>query len=155
MTGQFNVHERYLNWIALQTIIRSALLVTSCVAATSVDTHSHRLPRDNQRDWQHQMKLKSTSANTVLIPVWEQLATDQPDPRQVFPRQIFTPYDCLLFSVKFVVLCCVGCLWLTGVELCRSNLSRYWRSRWSHFLWFKESFWCRWSWITTSKIIHL
>ena len=40
---------------------------------------------------------------------------DQTDPWQVVPRQVFTPYECLLISVVFVVLCCVGCLWLTGV----------------------------------------
>ena len=51
--------------------------------------------------------------NTCL----EQLATDQADPWQVVPRQIFTPFDCLLISVAFVVLCCVGCLWVTGVFL--------------------------------------
>ena len=33
---------------------------------------------------------------------------DQFDPWQVVPRQAFTPYDCLLKSVVFVVLCCVG-----------------------------------------------
>ena len=33
---------------------------------------------------------------------------DQFDPWQVVPRQVFTPYDCLLISVAFVVLCHVG-----------------------------------------------
>ena len=47
--------------------------------------------------------------------VWEQLATDQTDPWQVVPRQLFTPYDCLLISVAFVVLRRVGCLWVIGV----------------------------------------
>ena len=47
----------------------------------------------------------------------EQVATDQTDPWQSVPRQIFTPYDCLLISVAFVVLCRVGCLWVTGVKL--------------------------------------
>ena len=28
---------------------------------------------------------------------------------------LFTPYDCLFISVAFVVLSCVGCLWVTGV----------------------------------------
>ena len=51
----------------------------------------------------------------VSIHVWEQLATDQPDPWQVVLRLIFTPYDCLLISVVFVSLCRVGCLWVTGV----------------------------------------
>ena len=45
-------------------------------------------------------------------PVWEQLATDQFDPWQVVPRQVFTPYDCLLISVA----CCVGCLGVTNVQ---------------------------------------
>ena len=35
----------------------------------------HRLPRDNQRDWQKQTQLKSTGGNRVWILVWEQLAT--------------------------------------------------------------------------------
>ena len=30
------------------------------------------------------------------------------DPWQVVPRQVFSPYDCLLISVAFVVLCRVG-----------------------------------------------
>ena len=54
--------------------------------------------------------------NSVLIPGWEQLATDQTDPWQFVPRQVFTPYDCLLISVAFVVLSRVGCLWGTGVK---------------------------------------
>ena len=44
------------------------------------------------------------------------LATDQTDPWQVVPRQVFTPYDCLLISVAFVVLYPVGCLWVTRVR---------------------------------------
>ena len=44
---------------------------------------------------------------------------DQTDPWQVVPRQVFTPTDCLLISVGFVVLCRVGCLGVTGVvQLC-------------------------------------
>ena len=38
------------------------------------------------------------------IPIWEHLATDQTDPWQVVPREVYTPYDCLLISVAFVVL---------------------------------------------------
>ena len=60
------------------------------------------------------MQLKSTGGNRGKIPVWEQLATDQADPWQVVPRQVFTLYDCLLISVAFVVLCHVDCLWVTG-----------------------------------------
>ena len=52
----------------------------------------------------------------MLIPVWEQLATDQFDPWQVVPRQVFTPYDCLLISEAFVVLYRVGCLWVPSVK---------------------------------------
>ena len=43
---------------------------------------------------------------------------DQTDPWLVVPRQVFTPYDCLLILVAFVVLCRVGCLWITGVMGC-------------------------------------
>ena len=32
-----------------------------------------------------------------------------------FLRQVFTPYDCLLILVAFVVLCRVGCLEITCV----------------------------------------
>ena len=38
---------------------------------------------------------------------------DQTDPWQDVSRQEFTPYDCLLNSVAFVVLCRAGCLWVT------------------------------------------
>ena len=41
--------------------------------------------------------------------------TNATDPWQVVPRQIFTPYDCLLTTVAFVVVCLVGCLWVTDV----------------------------------------
>ena len=44
------------------------------------------------------------------MPVWEQLATDQTDPWQVVSRLVSTPYDRLLISVVFVVLCRVGSL---------------------------------------------
>ena len=47
--------------------------------------------------------------NITKIPAWEQLATDQTDSWQVVPRQVFTPYDCLLISSAFVVLRRVGC----------------------------------------------
>ena len=39
----------------------------------------------------------------------------QTDPWQVVPRQVFTPYDCLLISVAFVFLCRVGYLWVIGM----------------------------------------
>ena len=75
---------------------------------------SHRLPRDNQRDREQQTLLKSISTHRELIPVWEQLATDQFDPWQVFPRQVFIPYSRLLISAVFVVVNRVGCLGVTG-----------------------------------------
>ena len=47
--------------------------------------------------------------NSVHIVLLEkQLAKDQTDPWQVVPRQVFTPYNCLLISVAFVALCRVG-----------------------------------------------
>ena len=49
------------------------------------------------------------------MPVWKQLATEQFDPWQVVPRQVFTHYSCLLISTAFVVVSCVGCLGVTGV----------------------------------------
>ena len=58
----------------------------------------------------------------MQIPVWEQLATDQSDPWQVVPRQVFTPYDYLFISVAFVLLRRVGCLWVTGVGQVRETL---------------------------------
>ena len=48
---------------------------------------------------------------------WEQLATDQFDPWQVVPRQVFTPFSRLLISTAFVVASCVGCLVVTGVVI--------------------------------------
>ena len=57
-----------------------------------------------------------------VIPVWEQLAADQTDPQQIGPRQVLIPYDCLLISVAFVVLCRVGCLWVTGVNPACTNM---------------------------------
>ena len=68
---------------------------------------------DNQR--QQHTQLQSTGGNRVLIPVWEQLATDQTDPWQVVPKHAFTHYGRLLISVAFVFLCRVGCLWVTSV----------------------------------------
>ena len=74
-------------------------------------TRTHRLPRLTPTN-----AVEINRRNSVLIPVWEQLATDQTDPWQFVPRQVFTPYDCLLISVAFVVLSRVGCLWGTGVK---------------------------------------
>ena len=81
------------------------------------------ISRDNQRNWQQHTQLKSTAGTRMYIPVWEQLAMGQTDSWQVVPRQVFTPYNCLLISVAFVVLCCIGCLWVTGVRLIFKNLS--------------------------------
>ena len=52
----------------------------------------------------------------VKIPVWEQLVTDQADPWQVVPRQVFSPFGCLLISVAFVVPCRIGCLGTTEAK---------------------------------------
>ena len=41
---------------------------------------------------------------------------DQTDPWQVVPRQVFIPHYYSLISVAFVVLCHVGCLWVTSVR---------------------------------------
>ena len=71
------------------------------------------------------MQLKLTSGNRPKILVWEQLVTDQTDPWQVIPRQVFTPYYCLLISVAFVVLCRVGCLWVTDVYKIYRTHSQY------------------------------
>ena len=51
------------------------------------------------------------------MPVWEQLATDQIDPWQVVPRQVFTPYSRLLISTAFVVVSHVGCFVVTGEKV--------------------------------------
>ena len=42
---------------------------------------------------------------------------NQTDPWEIVSSQVFTPCDCLLISVIFVVLYHVGCLWVTGVNL--------------------------------------
>ena len=47
--------------------------------------------------------------------ITEEFATDQTDPWQVVPRQVFTPYNRLLISTAFVVVSRVGCLGETGV----------------------------------------
>ena len=60
----------------------------------------------------------------VKTPVWEQLATDQIDPSQDVPRRVFTPYHCLLITVAVVVLCLVGCLWVTGVYMRKATAYR-------------------------------
>ena len=70
-----------------------------------MDPETTNATDNNKRSWNQQ----------VGVPVWEQLATDQTDPWQVVPRQVFTPNDCLLISVAFVVLCRIGCFWVTNV----------------------------------------
>ena len=52
--------------------------------------------------------------NTCLGTTCQLAKLDQFDPWQVVLRQVFTPYNCLLVSVGCVVLCRVGCLWVTG-----------------------------------------
>lgn len=65
------------------------------------------------------MKVKSTGGRRgvygINTCVWEYLAMDQTDLWQVVPRQALTPHDCLLISGVFVVLCRIGCMWVTGV----------------------------------------
>ena len=51
----------------------------------------------------------------MCIPVWEQLATDQFDPWQVVPRQVFTSYSRLSISTACVVINRVGCVGVTEV----------------------------------------
>ena len=50
---------------------------------------------------------------------WEQLATDQFDPWQVIPGQVFTPYSCLLISTAFDFVSHVGCLGVIGARPCK------------------------------------
>ena len=63
-----------------------------CHIVFFVDSHTPVTLRQSRRLTQTQ--LKSTGGNRVYIhvPIWEQLATDQPDQWQVIPRQVFTPY---------------------------------------------------------------
>ena len=83
--------------------------------AKQITHFTHRLPRDNQRDREQRTLLKSISSHSELIPVWEQLATDQFDPWQVVPRKVFTPYSRLLISTAFVFVSRIGSLGVTGV----------------------------------------
>ena len=76
---------------------------------------THRLPRDNQREREQQTLLKSINSHREVIPVWEQLATDQFDPWQVVPRQVFPLYSRLLISTAFAVISRDGCLGVSGV----------------------------------------
>ena len=48
--------------------------------------------------------------------VWEQLSTNQTDPWQVVPGQVFTPYSRLFISTAFVVVSRVSCLEVTDVK---------------------------------------
>ena len=63
------------------------------------------------------MRQRTTNATKInkQSKVWEQLATDQFDPWQVVPRQVFTPFSRLLISTALVVVSGVGCLGVTGV----------------------------------------
>ena len=53
--------------------------------------------------------------------VWEQLATDQTDPWQVVPRQIFTPYDCVQVVPRQVFTPYSGLLISTVFCYCQSH----------------------------------
>ena len=57
------------------------------------------------------------------MPVREQLATDQFDPWQIVPRQVFTFSSRLLISNAIVVVTRVGCLRATGVFMYRQMLA--------------------------------
>ena len=85
--------------------------------------YAHRLRRDNQRGREQQTLLKSINNHREYIPVWEQLATDQFDPWQVVPRQVYTHYSRLLISAAFVANC-VGCVGVTGVMARANNENR-------------------------------
>ena len=60
------------------------------------------------------MRQRTTNATELnkqsqgVISVWELLATDQTDPWQIVPRQVFTPYSRLLILTAFVVVSRVG-----------------------------------------------
>ena len=77
-------------------------------------SEADQLPRDNQRDREQQTILKSISSHRERIPVYEQLSTDQFDPWQFVPRQVFTPYSRLFISTAFVIVSPVGCLGVIG-----------------------------------------
>ena len=57
---------------------------------------------------------------------------DQTYPWQVALRHVFSPYDCLLISDAFVVLCRVGCLCITGVSL-TFRINEYTAANFCHF----------------------
>ena len=62
-----------------------------------------------QRQPTRQRTTNATEINKQSA-VLEQLVTDQFDPWQVVPRQVFTPYSRLLISTAFVVVIRVVCL---------------------------------------------
>ena len=99
------------------SVIKITTVQSCSVVSPFTRENTPVIPRQPTRLTTQQTQLKSTGGNWVYIPVWEQLATDQTDPWQVVPRQIFTPYDCLLISVAFVVICRVGCPWVNDVEI--------------------------------------
>ena len=57
--------------------------------------------------------MREEDANTCL----RAIVTDQTDPWQVVPRQVFTPYDCLLISVALLPLALV----ISGYPVCKVN----------------------------------
>ena len=73
---------------------------------------------DNQRDREQQTLLKSITEQSERVNTFlGKLATDQFDPWQVAPRQVFTPYSRLLISTVFDVVSRVGCLGVSGVSM--------------------------------------
>ena len=66
---------------------------------------------NNKRSWNQQAgkRCKYLSGNNL--------------PRiKLIRGKLFTPYDCLLVSVALVVLCRVGCLWVTGVCMAKITM---------------------------------
>ena len=81
--------------------------------------HQNILTPTTQRQPTQQGTTNATKIDkrSELISVLEQFATDQFDPWQIVPRQVFTPYSRLLVSTSFVVVSRIDCLGVTGVIL--------------------------------------
>ena len=47
---------------------------------------------------------------------------------KLFPVRFFTPYDCLLKTVAFVILCCVGSLYVTGLLISTKERKLRWNT---------------------------
>ena len=95
--NMFNIICLFLSLFVFPVLITIFLRRASDYPETTNATDNNKRSEINRQ---------SEGVNTCL----EQIATDQTDPWQVVPRQVFTPYECLLVSVAFVVLCRVGYL---------------------------------------------